>query len=143
MRGKLLEVCLLDVDKFFVVWNLFAGVSATWLEIFCGCTVAANGGSYGTTKWMLYGTMIDVQTQIGSSYKTVFGRVISPCLRVTRGDHVSWPTMKTMIPTMMMINMSTDSSPIAPLRLPLLLQINQAHHIRSTQCMGDGKPTSP
>jgi hypothetical protein len=30
-----------------------------------------------------------------------------PCLGVTRGDHVSWPTMKTMIPMTMMISLST------------------------------------
>jgi hypothetical protein len=37
-----------------------------------------------------------------------------PCLGVTRGDHVSWPAMETLIPTMMMIKMSTNSIPAVP-----------------------------
>jgi hypothetical protein len=37
--------------------------------------------------------------------------VTPPFLGVTRGYHVSWPIMENMIPTMMMIIMSTDGIP--------------------------------
>jgi len=41
--------------------------------------------------------------------------VTPPCLGVTWGDHVSWPTMKTVI-LMTMINMPTHGSPTTPLK---------------------------
>jgi hypothetical protein len=53
------------------------------------------------------------------------GPVTLPSLGVTRGDHVSRPAMENTIHTMMMmINMSTDGSPAAPL-ICFLVQINQ------------------
>jgi hypothetical protein len=65
------------------------------------------------------------------------------CLGVNRGDHISWPLMEKIIPTMMMMNMSTYSIPTSPIKMSLFLQIIQAHHIQSTHYMGDGKPTLP
>jgi hypothetical protein len=59
------------------------------------------------------------------------GLVTPPCLGVTRGDHVSWSAMETMIPTMLMINMSTD----AP-HLPLQLWINQGSSRPSNSVYG-------
>jgi hypothetical protein len=44
-----------------------------------------------------------------------------PCLGVTRGDHVLWPTMENMISTMMMIKMSIYGSPNIPHHSPLQL----------------------
>jgi hypothetical protein len=38
--------------------------------------------------------------------------VLPPHLGVTRGDHVSWPTMKTMIPMMMMIGILHRQQPL-------------------------------
>jgi hypothetical protein len=46
------------------------------------------------------------------------GPVTPSHLEVTRGDHVSWPTMKTVIPMMMMINILTGNNPSA-LQMPL------------------------
>jgi hypothetical protein len=64
-----------------------------------------------------------------------------PCLGVTRGDHVSWPTMKTVIPMMMMmISMPTHGNPTAPLQMPLSLLINEAYHIQTAQFLEDGGP---
>jgi hypothetical protein len=47
-----------------------------------------------------------------------------------------------MIYTMMMINMSTDGKPVAPL-ICLLVATTKAHHIQATQDMGHGNPASP
>jgi hypothetical protein len=58
-----------------------------------------------------------------------------PCLGVTRGDHVLWPAMENMIPTMMMINMSTDGSSAAPLIHLYSYKSTKAHHIQASQCM--------
>jgi len=44
-----------------------------------------------------------------------FGLVSPPCPGITRGYHISWSTMESMIPTMMMINMSIDGIPKSPL----------------------------
>jgi hypothetical protein len=63
---------------------------------------------------------------------------------VTRGDHVSWPTIENMISTMMMINMSTNGSPTTPPLIHLYsYRSTKAHHIQATQSMGDGKTSSP
>jgi hypothetical protein len=66
-----------------------------------------------------------------------------PCLWVTRGDHVSRPTMENMIPTMMMINMSTNGISTSPLIHLYSYESTKAHHIQATQSMGDGNPSSP
>jgi hypothetical protein len=69
--------------------------------------------------------------------------VMPPCLGLARGDHVSWPIMENMISIMMMINMSTYGSPTTPLIHLYNYRSIKAHHIQTTQCMGDGKPMSP
>jgi hypothetical protein len=55
-----------------------------------------------------------------------------PCLGVTRGDHISWPTMEDTIPTMMMINMSTNGNPPPPLIHLYSYISTKAHHIQAT-----------
>jgi hypothetical protein len=60
------------------------------------------------------------------------GSVTPPCPGVTRGDHVSWLAMEKMIPTMMMINMSTDGGPTTPLIHLYNYRSTKAHHIQAT-----------
>jgi hypothetical protein len=62
-----------------------------------------------------------------------FLSVTPPCLGVTRRDHVSRPTMKTMIlMMMMMINMSTQSIPAAPSNASFTLDQQSSSHPVST-----------
>jgi hypothetical protein len=57
-------------------------------------------------------------------------------LEVTRRDHVSWPTMKTMILMIMMINMSTEISPSDASSSP-----SQPITLNQQGLLGDGGPT--
>jgi len=67
--------------------------------------------------------------------ENTFGVVTPSHLGVTRGDHVSWPAMETM----MVINMSTKSNPTTPSDASSL----SAHLITLNQegSLGDGVPT--
>jgi hypothetical protein len=69
-----------------------------------------------------------VNTYMGKSLEPNFGFILvtPPCLGVTRGDHVSWTTMKTMISMMTTINRSIYGSPTTPLRC--------LFHFLSTNC---------
>ena len=49
--------------------------------------------------------------QEGINYNETFVPVTPPCLGVIRGDHVSWYTMKIVIPTIMMINILSNFYP--------------------------------
>jgi hypothetical protein len=76
-------------------------------------------------------------------YKDNNKPITPSCLGVTRGDHVPWPNMDTMIPTMMIINMSTDGNPSAPLIHLYNYRSTKSHHIQETSYMGHGKRASP
>jgi hypothetical protein len=95
----------------------------------CCCLKWAQDCRSWTTRdvEVLMRSMVSTCAHVGARYYP------HPCLGVTRGDHVSWPTMENMIPTMMMINMSTNSITTTPLIHLYSYRSTEAHHMQATQ----------